>query len=65
MAHYDQLAEQILYQCDGKVDAVVAGTGTGGTMTGVARKIKQKNPEAIMVGVDPCGSILAMPQKLN
>lgn len=40
IAHYDQLAEEILYQCDGKVDAVVIGTGTGGTMTGVAKKVK-------------------------
>ena len=40
LAHYDQLAEEIVYQCDGKMDAVVIGVGTGGVMTGVARKIK-------------------------
>lgn len=34
-------------------------------MTGVARKIKEKSPATIMVGVDPYGSILAMPQTLN
>ena len=40
LAHYDQLAEEIIYQCDGKIDAVILGVGTGGQMTGVARKIK-------------------------
>lgn len=40
LAHYDQLAEEIVYQCDGKIDAVVVGVGTGGAMTGIARKIK-------------------------
>lgn len=59
------MAEEILHQCDGNVDAVVIGTGTGGTMTGVARKIKEKLPNTLMVGVDPYGSILAMPQVLN
>jgi cystathionine beta-synthase len=40
LAHYDQLGEEILDQCDGKIDAVVVGVGTGGAMTGIARKIK-------------------------
>jgi 1-aminocyclopropane-1-carboxylate deaminase/D-cysteine desulfhydrase-like pyridoxal-dependent ACC family enzyme len=40
LAHYDQLAEEIIYQCDGKADAIVIGVGTGGQMTGIARKIK-------------------------
>ena len=62
IAHYDQLAEEILYQCDGKIDAIVIGTGTGGTMTGVSRRIKEKSPNTFMVGADPYGSILAMPQ---
>lgn len=65
LAHYDQLAEEIVYQCDGKIDAVIVGVGTGGQMTGIARKIKEKIPTAILVGADPYGSILAMPQKLN
>ena len=65
IAHYDQLAEEILYQCEGKVDAIVIGTGTGGTMCGVSRKIKEKLPETLMVGADPYGSILAMPQTKN
>ena len=65
LAHYDQLAEEIIYQCDGRVDAVVVGVGTGGTMTGIARKIKEKVPGALLVGADPYGSILALPEKLN
>lgn len=65
LAHYDQLAEEILYQCDGKIDAVVVGTGTGGTMTGIARKVKERSPNTLMVAADPYGSILAMPQELN
>jgi threonine dehydratase len=40
LAHYDQLAEEILYQTEGRLDAVVIGVGTGGTIAGIARKIK-------------------------
>jgi len=40
---------------------VVLTCGTGGTMTGVARKIKERSPNTLVVGVDPHGSILAMP----
>lgn len=40
MAHYDTTAEEILDQCDGKVDMVVVGAGTGGTLTGLGRKIR-------------------------
>lgn len=65
LAHYDQLAEEILYQCDGKLDAVVIGVGTGGTIAGVARKIKEKSPNTLIVGGDPIGSILALPGSLN
>lgn len=59
MAHYDGTAEEILAQTDGKVDMIVIGTGTGGTMTGVARKIKERVPSCIMVAADPDGSLLA------
>lgn len=65
LAHYDATAEEILYQCDGKLDAIVISVGTGGCITGIARKIKEKSPNTIVVGVDPLGSILAMPQSLN
>lgn len=65
IAHYDTTAEEILYQCDGKVDMLVAGAGTGGTISGTARKLKEKCPDVQVVGIDPIGSILAQPAKLN
>jgi len=65
LAHYDGTAEEILQQCDGKLDMVVISAGTGGTLTGIARKIKERLPECIVVGVDPVGSILAQPESLN
>ncbi|XP_076603089.1 cystathionine beta-synthase b [Chaetodon auriga] len=58
LAHYDTTAEEILEQCDGKVDMLVAGAGTGGTLTGVARKLKERCPNVKIVAVDPEGSIL-------
>merc|ERR1719285_231231 len=65
LAHYDITAEEILAQCGGKVDMVVMGAGTGGTVSGIGRKLKEKCPECIVVGVDPLGSILAEPENLN
>lgn len=58
-AHYKFTAQEILDDLDGNVDMVVMGAGTGGTITGVARKIKEHNPSCIIVGADPIGSILA------
>lgn len=65
MAHYDCTGEEIVDQCSGKVDLVVMGAGTGGTITGVARKLKERIPNVKIVGVDPLGSILAQPAELN
>ncbi|CAF3325075.1 unnamed protein product [Rotaria socialis] len=65
IAHYDSTAEEILEACNGKVDMIVAGAGTGGTLTGLSRKLKEKCPNCIVVGVDPEGSILALPESLN
>ncbi|XP_026569361.1 cystathionine beta-synthase-like isoform X2 [Pseudonaja textilis] len=65
LSHYDTTAEEILQQCEGQVDMIVAGAGTGGTISGIARKIKEKCPGCTIVGVDPEGSILAEPEKLN
>uniref|UniRef100_A0A8B9JKS7 Cystathionine beta-synthase n=1 Tax=Astyanax mexicanus TaxID=7994 RepID=A0A8B9JKS7_ASTMX len=63
LAHYDTTAEEILEQCD--VDMLVAGAGTGGTITGIARKLKEKCPNIKIIAVDPEGSILAEPEELN
>merc|ERR1719300_1981180 len=65
LAHYDTTAEEIIKQCGGKPDMVVLGAGTGGTISGIGRKIKEKCPNCIVVGVDPLGSILAEPENLN
>jgi cystathionine beta-synthase len=47
------------------VDAIIIGVGTGGTIAGIARKIKEKSPKTLIVGADPIGSILALPGTLN
>ncbi|KAF9580767.1 hypothetical protein BGW38_002452 [Lunasporangiospora selenospora] len=65
VTHYDHTAEEIYRSCDGKIDMLVAGAGTGGTITGIARKLKALCPNLIVVGVDPHGSILAQPESLN
>jgi len=65
LAHYDTTAEEILEQTDGKLTHMVMTAGTGGTLTGIARKIKEKAPHVTIVGVDPVGSILALPENLN
>lgn len=65
VAHYDHTAEEILRACDGKIDMLVAGAGTGGTITGIAKRLKEEIPNVVVVGVDPHGSILAQPESLN
>jgi len=59
MAHYEGTGAEILEDLNGQVDMVVMGAGTGGTITGVAKKIKEQKPDCIIVGADPEGSILA------
>ena len=59
IAHYDHTAEEILSSCDGKLDVFIAGAGTGGTITGVARKLKERCPNVKIIGVDPDGSVLS------
>jgi len=56
--HYNTTAEEIINDLDGNIDMVVMGVGTGGTITGVAKRLKEYNPEIQIVGVDPYGSIL-------
>lgn len=65
LAHYDGTAEEIWEQTNGKVDYVIISAGTGGTMTGISRKLKEKNPNIKIIGVDPHGSLLALPNELN
>lgn len=65
IAHYDETAEEIFHQMEGKLDMVVVGAGTGGTVSGIARKLKMKLPNITIVGVDPEGSSLAVPESMN
>ena len=56
IVHRVSTAEEIWNDTAGKVDAVVAGVGTGGTITGVGQALKAKNPKVQMVAVEPEGS---------
>src|SRR5436309_348408 len=58
-AHYETTGPEIWEQTEGKVTHVVIGVGTGGTITGVARFLKEKNPNIRIIGADPAGSIFA------
>jgi cystathionine beta-synthase len=57
-AHYRLTAPEIWAQTGGRIAAFVAGMGTGGTMSGVGRFLKEKDPSIRTVGADPVGSIL-------
>ena len=64
-SHYDTTGPEIWEQTGGKVAAFVAGMGTGGTITGVARYLKEQNPQVKVVGVDIQGSLLYDAWKLG
>ncbi|KAJ5232753.1 Cystathionine beta-synthase [Penicillium chermesinum] len=65
LAHELGTAQEIWTQTNGTVKAIVAGAGTGGTITGIARGLKKHNPEVEVIAADPYGSILALPPTLN
>merc|ERR1712061_868579 len=65
LAHYDGTAEEIIEQTEGKLDYMIMSAGTGGTLSGTAKKLKELIPGVKIVGVDPYGSILAKPDNVN
>ena len=56
--HYQTTAKELFEQMDGRIDAVVVGSGTAGTFTGLARYIKERNPHALAIAVETQGSVL-------
>ena len=62
-AHEKTTGEEIWHDADGWVDIFVAGVGTGGTLTGVARSLRKHNPKVRIVAVEPAGSAVLSGEK--
>ncbi len=65
LAHYHGTGAEIVRQTGGKLDVIVLTAGTGGTLSGIAKRIREDIPGCKIVGVDPEGSILAGPGEIK
>ena len=62
-AHYETTGPEIWEQTEGEIDVLVLGIGTGGTVTGIARYLKERKPGILVVGADPEGSLFSAPEE--
>ncbi|HXV35386.1 MAG TPA: cystathionine beta-synthase [Gaiellaceae bacterium] len=64
-AHYETTGPEIWEQTGGELDAIVFSVGTGGTISGTARYLREQKPDLLVVGADPEGSIFSQPDNVH
>ena len=64
-AHYETTGPELWEQTGGEIDAIVFSVGTGGTISGTARYLRERKPDLLVVGADPEGSIFSQPDNVH